>query len=110
MIKISIKKNANGAYRGFRVFGHAGFDDYGRDIVCASVSVLVINTINSIEHFTKDSFDLVSDEDQGLIELNFKNNLISDKTTLLLDSLVLGLQGIEENYENEYIKLILEEV
>ena len=49
MITISIYKNAEGIYNGFKVLGHAGFDDKGKDIVCAAVSVLVINTINSIE-------------------------------------------------------------
>ncbi len=32
-----------------RVTGHAGAGEYGRDLVCAAVSALVINFINSAE-------------------------------------------------------------
>ena len=38
--------------------------DSGQDIVCAAVSVLVINTMNSIERFTDDETSCVSDEEQ----------------------------------------------
>ena len=109
MIQISIQQDARGICTGFRVCGHAGFAEYGNDIVCASVSVLVINTINSIEQFTDDSFVCDTDEKSGLIEFHM-NSIISNDSELLLNSLVLGLQAIEENYGNEYIKLILEEV
>ena len=33
-------------YRGFSVSGHAGYENAGKDIICASVSALVINTVN----------------------------------------------------------------
>ena len=48
MIQITIYKNKKHEYMGFDVDGHAGFDDSGHDIVCAAVSALVINTINSV--------------------------------------------------------------
>ena len=38
------------------VKGHAGYDEYGKDIVCAAVSVLTVNMANSVEKFTDDSF------------------------------------------------------
>jgi Predicted ribosomal protein len=104
MIIISINKNAEGICNGFRVEGHAGYADEGQDIVCAAVSVLVINTINSIEQFTKDRFHLETKEETGYIELKMISS-ISNDTKLLLNSLILGLQGIEENYGNEYLKM-----
>ena len=42
MIKVNIKNNE------ITVSGHANYDDYGKDIVCASVSSLVISTVNAI--------------------------------------------------------------
>lgn len=33
---------------GFEVAGHAGFDDFGKDIVCAGVSSAVMLTANAI--------------------------------------------------------------
>lgn len=109
MIQISVYQDKSRVYTGFEVLGHAGFAEYGEDIVCAAVSILVLNTINSIETFTSDPFDVSLDEERGHIDFRFQNN-ISDDSVLLLNSLVLGLQGIEEEYGNEYIKLILKEV
>ncbi|BCN30703.1 ribosomal-processing cysteine protease Prp [Anaeromicropila herbilytica] len=104
MIKVSIFKNADGIYTGLRALGHAGFADHGEDIVCSAVSILVINTVNSIEQFTSDKFDIKTDEESGLIELKFSSP-VSKEATLLLDSLVLGLKGVESGYGNEFIKL-----
>ena len=44
----------NNTYFGFKISGHADYGCCGKDVVCAGVSALVINTINSIEKFTND--------------------------------------------------------
>ena len=105
MIKISVYKNAEGKIIGFRSFGHAGFAESGQDIVCAAVSALVINTVNSIERFTSDTFELKENEKKGEIDFRIVSEL-SNESGLLLNSLFLGLQGIREDYGEEYIKLI----
>lgn len=104
--------------------GHAGFGQSGNDIVCAAISVLVINTINSIEELAKEEIIIESDEKEGCIECHFPDE-INDKTKLLMDSLVMGLKGIEQNYgrkkrsffskkafskEKQYFELIIKEV
>ncbi len=97
-------------YAGFDISGHAGYDDIGKDIVCAAVSVLVINTLNSIERFTDDKTSCVSDENSGTVEFRFKDHQ-SHYDALLLDSMILGLEDIEysEEYES-YIYIIFKEV
>jgi len=109
MIKITIYKNSENRYIGFRSLGHAGYADSGHDIICAAVSVLVINTINTIEAFTEDELKIKTDENKGLIEFKFAKS-ISEKSTLLMDSLELGLQGIRRDYNDGYIKIIFKEV
>ena len=52
MITITIYQNREQVAQGFRCIGHAGYANVGEDIVCSAVSVLVINTINSIEVYT----------------------------------------------------------
>ena len=37
---------------GFETLGHAGYAKRGEDIICSATSVLVINTINSIEKYS----------------------------------------------------------
>ncbi len=68
MIKVTIYKTDGHKYAGFDISGHAGYDESGNDVVCAAVSAIVINTINSIERFTEDETSSVSDEESGTIE------------------------------------------
>lgn len=103
MIEITVKKKQD-IYNGLCVKGHAGFGKYGNDIICAAVSVLVINTINSIETFTEDVFVLNTDEVSGLIEFEVVS-VLSSETRLLLDSLLLGLEGIVSDYGEAYVRL-----
>ena len=110
MIEVTVYKTMRHVYSGFDMSGHAGYDDIGKDIVCAAVSVLVINTLNSIERFTDDETSCVSDEDTGSIEFRF-DGIPSHDATLLLDSMILGLEEIEDSNDYEkYIDIIFKEV
>ncbi len=108
MTKISVFKK-DGIYTGFEVSGHAGYAEAGEDIVCAAISMLVINTINSIETFTEDGFSCEADPETGYIKFQFEDAICKD-SELLMNSMLLGLQGVEEQYGKEYMKLILKEV
>ncbi|MBO5371769.1 MAG: ribosomal-processing cysteine protease Prp [Lachnospiraceae bacterium] len=109
MILITIFRNQNGQYKGFDCLGHAGYADAGEDIICAGVSALVINTINSIDCYTDEKFSFDSDEETGKIIVKFKKPAGHD-ADLFMKSLVLGLQGIQKNYGDEYITLNFKEV
>ncbi len=108
MITVSVYKS-QGIYRGFHCLGHAGYGKAGKDIVCSAVSVLVINTINSMETFLSEDIKVAVDERRGEIRLVFQK-IPSEKAGLLMDSLVLGLKGIEENYSTKYVRLFIKEV
>ena len=47
MITVTIHRS-NDSYAGFKVVGHAGYAEEGYDIICAAVSVLVVNAVNSM--------------------------------------------------------------
>ncbi len=105
MIRVKVYKSNEGKIRGFKCSGHAGYAYSGEDIVCAAVSMLVINTINSIEKFIpEESFSVKTDEESGLIECRFDKDP-SEKAELLLKSMVFGLETVEKNYESKYVKL-----
>ncbi len=100
MIRVRAVKE-QGRYRGFTIEGHAGYAQAGEDIVCAAVSALVINAVNSIERFTDDAF--TCDCEGGMIrELMFSSE-ISKESELLMDSLMLGLTEIQKSYGGKYI-------
>ena len=65
MIKVTIYQSSEGEISGFAIQGHAGYAESGSDIVCAAVSVLAQNTVNSIEQFTQDGFSADVDEEEG---------------------------------------------
>ena len=92
----------------FLMQDHAGYAESGSDIVCAAASALAQNTVNSIEQFTDDAFTVDVDEVSGVLDVRLEPGY-SKETELLLNSLILGLQGIEEEYM-EYIDVIFEEV
>ena len=100
MINITIYQRQKDVYDGFRMEGHAR---YAKDIVCAGVSALVINTINSIEEFTGDTVTTTMQPD--LVEMRMTSEQISPEAELLLRSLVLGLQGIQAEYGKRYLKI-----
>ena len=109
MTTITVFRNQNQKFLGFTCLGHAGYAEEGEDIVCAGISALVITTINSLEVFTSEQFEADSDEESGEIELRFLQPAGHD-ADLLMKSLVLGLQEIQNTYGNEYLILNIREV
>ncbi len=109
MTTIIIYKSEKGSYQRFICKGHAGYATYGNDIVCASVSCLVINTINSLDELTHEKMEIITDEGAGLIDCRFKDD-ISSESRLLMDSMILGLKGIVSDYGKKYLELQFKEV
>ena len=109
MTRITIYKSNKDRYTRFTCEGHSGFAVSGKDIVCASISVLVINTINSLETFTKDTMEVSQDEDGGRIDCRFSSET-SEAATLLMNAMILGLETIAEQWGGKYLKLKFREV
>ena len=107
MINISVAKK-NGVYRNFNCSGHAGFAEYGNDVVCAAVSTLVINTVNAIEEFTGCCISLdENDSENGKLSISFPDGT-DEKAGLLMDALLLGLKQIARDHD-EYVSLDIED-
>ena len=107
MISITIFE-ADHQYKGFLCKGHAGYAEEGYDIICAAVSVMTVNTINSLEQFTEDEMEVEQAPDGGYLKLMMSGKL-SKEADLLMKSLVLGLQTIEESYGSEFVKMQIQE-
>ena len=106
MITVTVSKK-NNSYISFVAEGHAGYAEAGQDIVCAAVSALIITTVNSLEKFTDDKFDV--QEEDGFVSIHFRNDL-SERGMLLMDSLLLGLTEIAGSYNNRYLTVKVKEV
>ena len=104
MIRIRIDRQKQ-QYRSLTARGHAVFSDEGSDIVCAAVSALMINTANSLEQFTDDG--IVIEEggaQEGYLKIEFTERP-SSKGKLLMDSLILGLEMIRQEYGEAFVML-----
>ena len=103
MIKVTIYKEHNDSV------SENDFNkiDPGKDIVCSAVSILVINTVNSLDAFTESTCEIETDDDMGYINCYIKNPTADSE--LLMKSLVLGLEGIKDSY-GEYVEIYYKEV
>lgn len=108
MIKLVVFKDAE-SFKGFTCEGHAGYDEYGQDIVCAGVSALVINAVNSIDSFTLDEFSDEVDEETGKVSFEFINKP-SEAASLLLSSMILGIESIADSVGSDYVQIFYKEV
>ena len=98
MIHVYIKRNVNAEICAFKVENH------GDAIVCASVSILVINTVNCIEVFIGEEMLCFADQEKGIIDCIFpqlKKNKHNHDVNLLLNTMLYGLSNISVEYDNE---------
>ena len=110
MTTVTIYKTVNQEYRGFTCFGHAGYARrFQKDILCAGISALVINTLNSMEELHHEEMTVVTNEKTGFIKCDFTNSL-QDASIILMDSMVFGLQNLSKTYGEKYLLVNFEEV
>ena len=87
MIKIKYTKDS------LELTGHAGYAEYGKDIVCASVSTLVVCSINNMKSIDKDSVDYKDDGNKITIKV-FNNNY----SEIIFDNLIQMLEELAKDY------------
>ena len=109
MTTIIIRKTSE-KYRGFICMGHAEYAKKSQpDILCAAISVLVTNTINSLEALAEEKMNVVTNEETGFIRCDFEDEL-QERSEFLLDSMVFGLQMLSRDYGKKYLQVKFEEV
>lgn len=91
MISVEVKRK-DGIIEELTIKGHAMFDTYGKDIVCAGVSSSLITTINAIISFDENAISYK----ENIFELeNIKKDNITNK---LLENLVEVLKETQKQY------------
>ncbi|MFV0344217.1 MAG: ribosomal-processing cysteine protease Prp [Anaerocolumna sp.] len=86
---------------GFKVKGHANYSIPGRDIVCAAISAITINTINSIKDLSIGNLDFIEDAEGNVCyKIITKLDVVS---CILLNSALIGYQSIAEEYSDNVV-------
>ena len=98
MIKVHISKDK------IIIKGHADYADYGKDIVCASCSAIVITSVNLALKKYKDS--LIYQEEKDKLTIEIKN---TDPDILLIINNMLDLLKELSLTYTKNIKIIEEE-
>lgn len=106
MINIEIFRNSSGDVYKFLVKGHAGFDVYNRDIVCAGITALAETAALGIESLKsvlihkdiKSGYMSVEIVDMGLHDDNIRLKAI-------IETMILGFKDIERDY-SKYVKVV----
>ena len=101
MIRAELIKDKQGSIRGFDISNH------GQSKACAAVSMLAINTVNSIESFTEDDVMYEYDEKSGgYLKFALSSKTPSEGTAVLLKALELGLTHVQELYPKEITLIV----
>ena len=88
MIKVKVTE------KNISILGHADYDDYGKDIVCAAVSSIVMCSVEAISQFDINAIDITQKQDQ----LNLIINKTDDITQKLINNMLNCLKELEKKY------------
>lgn len=104
MTEIKIFRNQNGHVVEYEVAGHADFDDYGRDILCAAVSVLSQTTILALEKvcsISQNDMEISLDEETGYLKVSLSEGLTKDQrnsANIVLSTMIVGMEDLALQY------------
>lgn len=98
MIKVKIERE-NDFVKQITITGHANYDIYGKDIVCSSVSSIVITTVNGILLIDSDYLTVTEKKDQMIIEVSHSEE-VGDK---LIQNMISLLEELSKNYPKNII-------
>ena len=98
MIKVIYNDNT------IKVSGHANYAEYGKDIVCASVSSVIATIVNCIMNIDKSSITY-QDDGKTIIITKINNN---DVVNTIFATMIDILKDLENQYK-ENIKVESEE-
>ncbi len=110
-----ILKTKDKKISGFEVSGHANYDDPGKDIVCSAVSMLTINTINTLEAVVKlkPNKEIYYKQEDDFISLDIALESLGEQglrdTQIVMRSYELGMIDLLRAYQ-EFIEVYYEEV
>ena len=93
MIRITLTQKENELEQ-IQIKGHAMYDDYGKDIVCAGVSSILTTTVNAILKFSKEAITFEDQNDEFVLTINQKDEI----TKKLIANMVELFYELEDSY------------
>lgn len=104
----------NNKFVAITVQGHTGYDEIGKDIVCATISTAVQTCIHGMLMVVGiKGFYLKRDEDKGELEFRLPNDLSKEnqeKCQLLFETMYETLLDIKDGYSKYLLMEVIEDV
>lgn len=98
MIKVEVTKDR------ISILGHAMYDDYGKDIVCAAVSSIVMTSVESIAAFDESAVNVKELDNKVVLTITKHDNI----TNTLINTMLNLLNELVKKYPKN-IKIINKE-
>ena len=103
MIKVKVLQSKFGI-KELSVSGHAESAEYGKDLVCAGVSCIVIGTANALDQLSNDKTEISVKR-----TAKFKVLKPDENNQIILKTCLIQLQTVQEQYQ-DYIDIQITEV
>ena len=94
MIKVNLIYNKD-ILKGFEITGHADYDEHGKDIVCAAVSMLAYTSVNSLDSY---DYEVEFSDDEETMKLLVKNP--SHDSEVILNTFSTGILTLTQSYSD----------
>ena len=106
MTKIKFFK-AQDRFVGFECSGHTGYDEFGRDILCATLSGITQTCVMGIQNVLNIKASVNRNDDNGYLKIELPHNLDESKlrdSQILLETLYISVSDLISGY-SKYISM-----
>ena len=106
MTKIKFFK-AQDRFVGFECSGHTGYDEFGRDILCATLSGITQACVMGIQNVLHIKASVIKNDDNGYLKIELPHNLDESKlrdSQILLETLYISVSDLISGY-SKYISM-----
>lgn len=90
--------------------GHAGYADYGHDIVCSGITTATYTSINLIDKINSDCFNLRVDDESGFLHMDLDYQLLTNDETEFIQLIIKNLIDMYEEIKRNYPKYLKIEI
>lgn len=98
MIQVKVKKYQE-QIQEITIMGHANYDEYGKDIVCSSVSSIVITTVNGISELNPNYLEILEEKNKMIIQIKEEDKI----GMKLIQNMISLLQELSKSYPKNII-------
>ncbi len=98
MIQVKVKKYQE-QIQEITITGHANYDEYGKDIVCSSVSSIVITTVNGISELNPNYLEILEEKNKMIIQIKEEDEI----GMKLIQNMISLLEELSKSYPKNII-------